>query len=91
MKKKKKETSAMKINDCLKKIDSRLFFFFFSSSKLPVTVNYRWRVDQFSLKFYYRISQALNPIYRSQKKKEKRKKKIVNSSTIVSLIDNADF
>lgn len=90
MKKKKKETSAMKINDCLKKIDSRLFFFF-SSSKLPVTVNYRWRVDQFSLKFYYRISQALNPIYRSQKKKEKRKKKIVNSSTIVSLIDNADF
>ena len=90
MKKKKKETSAMKINDCLKKIDSRLFFFF-SSSKLPVTVNYRWRVDQFSLKFYYRISQALNPIYRSKKKKEKRKKKIVNSSTIVSLIDNADF
>lgn len=29
----------------------------------------------------------LNPIYRSQKKE----KEIVNSSTIVSLIDNADF
>lgn len=50
--------------------------------------NYRISIESTSsLKFYYQISQLLNPIYRSQKKE----KEIVNSSTIVSLIDNADF